>query len=183
MSSRDCQLNCKSRIGGEATSQGHDYLNSHTFRRRDYLNEPLIYGSGGRAGSPRVRLGVDLRGRGRGRRRGVFPKTTLNFLDSLQTRPDPTRSRPRSEPNFHIISRDPTPYLRPRDPILKSAARRVGRFSYRMTHRVGRFSNYPCLTLIRLCRLILLKAPNSCRLDLIKSRSLHVQLHKEPEVN
>ena len=27
---------------------------------------------------------------------GVFPKTTLNFLDSLQTRPDPTRPRPRS---------------------------------------------------------------------------------------
>ena len=27
---------------------------------------------------------------------GVFPETTLDFLDSLQTRPDPTRPRPRS---------------------------------------------------------------------------------------
>ena len=51
---------------------------------------------GGRVRLPRVRLGVDLGGRGRGRRGGVFPKTTLNFLDSLQTRPDSTRPRPRS---------------------------------------------------------------------------------------
>ena len=55
-----------------------------------------IFGSGGRVRSPRVRLGVDLGGRGRGRRGGVFPKTTLDFLDSLQTRTDPTRPRPRS---------------------------------------------------------------------------------------
>ena len=53
-------------------------------------------GPGGRVRSPRVRGGVDLGGRGRGRRGGVFPETTLNFLDSLQTRPDPTRPRPRS---------------------------------------------------------------------------------------
>ena len=37
-------------------------------------------------------LEVDLGGRGRGRRvGGVFPETTLDFLDLLQTRPDPTR--------------------------------------------------------------------------------------------
>ncbi len=43
---------------------------------------------------------------------GVFPKTTLNFLDLLQTRPDPTRPRPRS-PIF--ISYPPTrpPLTRP----------------------------------------------------------------------
>ena len=62
-------------------------------------------GPGGRVRSPRVRGGVDLGGRGRGRRGGVFPETTLNFLDSLQTRPDPTRPRPRS-PIF--ISYPPT---------------------------------------------------------------------------
>ncbi len=53
-------------------------------------------GRGGRVRSPRVRGGVDLGGRGRGWRGGVFPETTLNFLDSLQTRPDPTQPRPGS---------------------------------------------------------------------------------------
>ena len=81
-----------------------------------------IFGSGDRVGRPRVRGGVDLRGRGRGRRGGVFPETTMDFLDSLQTRPDPTRpSTSTSEPNFLIVlSRDMTPSaLRP-DPILES---------------------------------------------------------------
>jgi hypothetical protein len=60
----------------------------------------------------RSRVRVRGRGRGRGRRGGVFPKTTLDFLDSLHTRPDPTRPRPRS-PIF--ISYPPTrpPQTRP----------------------------------------------------------------------
>ena len=66
-------------------------------------------GSGGRVRSPRVRLGVDLGGRGRGRRGGVFPKTTLDFLDSLQTRPDPTRPRPRSPTFISYPSTRPPP--------------------------------------------------------------------------
>ncbi len=72
--------------------------------------KPLAARLGGSgAGSPRVRLGVDLGGRGRGRRGGVFPKTTLDFLDSLQTRPDPTRPRPRSPTFISYPSTRPPP--------------------------------------------------------------------------
>ena len=43
---------------------------------------------------------------------GVFPKTTLNFLDSLQTRPDSTRPRPRSPIFISYPPSDP-PSARP----------------------------------------------------------------------
>ena len=64
-------------------------------------------------------------------RGGVFVKMTLNFLDfalsSDSIRPGPT-STWTSEPNFHIVSRDPTP-CRP-NTILESWQRAVlGAFS------------------------------------------------------
>jgi hypothetical protein len=99
---------------------------------------------GGRVRSPRVRLGVDLGGRGRGRRGGVFPETTLDILDSLQTRPDPTST---SEPNFHILSRDPTPS--DPTPYWRVATRRVGRFSYQGHAVLGAFQNSPGWSLVQ----------------------------------
>ena len=77
--------------------RGYHQRSSEVIRGHQKSSEVISnLGPGGRVRSPRVRLGVDLGGRGRGRRGGVFPKTTLDFLDSLQTRPDPNRPRPRS---------------------------------------------------------------------------------------
>jgi hypothetical protein len=85
---------------------------------------------GGRVRSPRVRLGVDLGGRGGGRWGGCFPENDTEFpgLASDPTRPDPTST---SEPNFHIVSPDPTPS--DPTPYWRVQTRRVGRFSYRIT--------------------------------------------------
>ena len=55
-------------------------------------------------------LEVDLGGQPRARRGGGgFPETTLDFLDSLQTRPDPTRPRPRSPIFISETPSDPPP--------------------------------------------------------------------------
>ena len=43
-----------------------------------------ILGSGGRVQSPRVRLGVDLGGRGRGRRWGVFPRNYIYIVREIR---------------------------------------------------------------------------------------------------
>ena len=90
----------------------------------------------GRVGSPRVRGGVDLRGRGRGRTsEGVcFPgndvnqtrQTTLDFLDSLQTRPDPDLGPQCSSTSYPVPRPNP---LRP-DLTLESAEAPFWALSY-----------------------------------------------------
>ena len=74
------------------------------------------------------RLGVDLGGQLRTLDQGgCFPGNDTGFpgLASDPTRPDPTST---SEPNFHILSPDPTPS--DPTPYWRVATRRVGRFSY-----------------------------------------------------
>ena len=74
-----------------------------------------------------VDLGGQLRTLDQG---GCFPGNDTGFpgLASDPTRPDPTST---SEPNFHILSRDPTPS--DPTPYWRVVTRRVGRFSYRIT--------------------------------------------------
>ena len=96
-------------------------------------------GSGGRVRSPRVRGGVDLGGRGRGSEGGCFSENDTEFpgLASDPTRPDPTST---SEPNFHILSLDPTPS--DLTPYWRVKTRRVERFSYRIILEGHKYYGY-----------------------------------------
>ena len=69
---------------------------------------------------------------------GVFPETTLDFLDSLQTRPDPVR--PLSDPDLGAQFSYPIPPVRPPfgpTPHWRVLTRRVGRFHI-LSHHIAR---------------------------------------------
>ena len=78
-------------VSDETSTDRFPHFQCLTLQCDTSTGSTLSLRSGGRVGSPRgrgrltseVSLGV-----GGG---GVFPETTLDFLDLLQTRPDPTR--------------------------------------------------------------------------------------------